>query len=297
MISAKTKLIASLLVICCGSITNLSLEASNRVSVGNGSNFIQAQSYSLSPCLPMQPAQRIAVGSGCSSYSTRQVIIARSHPSSYDRYKMHDHAQQFPSACHRRPNRCAPPVPVEDYYPCDEYEYSEYTETYIVEEPAAGCCLPSIRSIYAGGELIQLTDGSLWQIPSFDKKNISNWAVNDSIQISSTQDKQFPFRLTNRCSQSTVRAIMKAGAAVQRYPDCGCPGANDQGTVLQNIGEGDMIQLGDGTLWEIAAYEQMKSKLWREGDRIFITRSRNPIYPFQLTNLTSQENVQASLKT
>lgn len=235
-------------------------------------------------CMQVRPDHHVAVGHGAPSYapclSSQPVLIARG-PSNYDRMKDTDYF---------RARRCRPCAPV-----CERVEvYECETRVYTIQDES---CLPTINEVYDCGELIQLSDKSLWQIPACYKQTTRNWMPNDQIQISRSDDQCYPFRLSNLCSNVSVKAMMKAAPIQQNNMAPQPESANDKGLIEQNIGGGDMIQLQDGTLWEIASYEQHKTKLWRKGDTLQVSRSGNSVYPYQLTNLYSQETAEANLKT
>lgn len=129
-----------------------------------------------------------------------QVIIARG-PSSYDRRtqralekKVSEYycPSEVPPACYKKVTPVRRPSPPSN-------ENNSKNNSY-----------PTISEIYDEGELIQLSDGSLWQIPPENRAITNEWIEKDTIIVNQLEDPNTPFELSNESNHTTVKAIMKA---------------------------------------------------------------------------------------
>jgi hypothetical protein len=58
------------------------------------------------------------------------------------------------------------------------------------------------------------------------------------------------------------------------------------------ISEGKIIQLDDGSIWEVYPGDIIKKMLWHETQKVIVLKNDNDIYPYRLKNLfTSDEEV------
>ncbi len=67
-------------------------------------------------------------------------------------------------------------------------------------------------------------------------------------------------------------------------------GAAQQTYLKSQTGEGAVLTLGDGSVWEIKPVHRSESKEWEVGDKITVTESKDSLF-----NTTQGESVDARL--
>lgn len=61
------------------------------------------------------------------------------------------------------------------------------------------------------------------------------------------------------------------------------------------IERGSMVQLEDGSIWQISPLSKVDAILWLVAEQIVVTRSENPLYPYMLINTDGQSNAEVKL--
>ena len=160
------------------------------------------------------------------------------------------------------------------------------TCTYYTSETADVCHF--IYTLYNAGELIQLEDGSLWEIAPNALPWTKRWLRNEQITITRTRSAQYPFQLYNRQTREAVTAVLKVGASLSPREVF-----QDANTIVQVTAEGELIRLADQTLWELSETSRYTTRLWRAGESVEIVRSGQYTYPYLLTNRITGEVAEA----
>lgn len=57
--------------------------------------------------------------------------------------------------------------------------------------------------------------------------------------------------------------------------------------------DGKVLELEDGSLWQISDYDQVDTALWLAMSDIDLTESSNPYYPYKLINVDDNETAEA----
>ena len=63
-----------------------------------------------------------------------------------------------------------------------------------------------LLAIIDQGAMIQLSDGSLFRVDPFDLPEVKTWTATSEIELAETQDSVFNYTLTNRNTNSWIRA-------------------------------------------------------------------------------------------
>ena len=65
---------------------------------------------------------------------------------------------------------------------------------------------PILEEVIKAGRFIRLTDRSLWEISLGDKPITQSWITQVEIQVAPSGEEDYPFRLTNTLTGSSVKA-------------------------------------------------------------------------------------------
>lgn len=122
------------------------------------------------------------------------------------------------------------------------------------------------------------------------------------LTIAGCADGLFDKDQTNKPSQQAYTAPAQASAP--RRPAQRAP-ANSRGTYVgvgmehwidAVISDGAYIRLEDGSLWEVAELDQIKSELWLEVQHVYVVESASSLTGYKLVNSDSRESVNATYK-
>lgn len=61
------------------------------------------------------------------------------------------------------------------------------------------------------------------------------------------------------------------------------------------IERGSMVQLEDGSIWQISPLSKVDAILWLVTEQIVVTSSENPLYPYKLINTDGQSSAEVKL--
>ncbi len=146
------------------------------------------------------------------------------------------------------------------------------------------------------GEKIELLDGSIWKIISFDQFTSKVWQRNDAIDVKkSEKDKMRPYILYNTTRNEQAGATLER-AASPNFEHPSEPQKYFQGAQIVSGIDTQMgrITLGDGTKWKIAPVDQIKIQTnWKIRDRVRVEKSDDTLYRYKLTNLDSGDSALA----
>lgn len=180
----KTLICASALL--CAGFLSSPLEAKCRVSLG-----INLFPPVVRPCpvvvMPPPPCRGVIVRETCPVYRPQLATMLANRPTNYDRYCMPGHP------CYR-----------------GRTEVIERLDVYDCPPPSCEVtCLPTVNATYGDGELVQLSDGSLWGIAGYENRKSKLWRQGESIQVCRSGNKAYPFILTNLNYNESVVAVLK----------------------------------------------------------------------------------------
>jgi hypothetical protein len=147
------------------------------------------------------------------------------------------------------------------------------------------------------GAVIELKDGSVWNITAIDQPVAQFWARGQKITITKNpRDLVRPFILLNeaRKEQAGGTRGRSANPVGQRPPDN--PAYFRGSTTITSVTpDGITITLDTGDVWIVAPTgQQIVQTTWSPGDRIRIDRSTDAAYRYKLNNLDSGDWVLAN---
>ncbi len=154
----------------------------------------------------------------------------------------------------------------------------------------------AVHTLYRNrnGEVLELADGSIWDIVVIDQFTASMWKRGNQITIMQAKlDIARPYILFN------VSRNEQAGAKLQRPPSPDGkrpkePPSYYAGSFpIEMIGvNSSSVTLQNGKRWSIAPLDQVKvQNNWRVQDRIRVTKNNDVHYPDKLNNLDSGDSV------
>ncbi|MCP5537205.1 MAG: hypothetical protein H7A51_13375 [Akkermansiaceae bacterium] len=65
--------------------------------------------------------------------------------------------------------------------------------------------------------------------------------------------------------------------------------------IQKKIDNGSMIQLEDGSIWEVSPMSKIDTALWLAIDNVIIASSKNPLYPYLIINSGDGTKAEAKL--
>lgn len=145
------------------------------------------------------------------------------------------------------------------------------------------------------GKIIELKNGSKWQIVPFDVAIAQYWKRDEVITIEKTQDLSRPYILKNeaRDKQAAARQLNPPAPTGVRVND---PSSYFTGSVqLESVSSyGETISLKDKTRWKVALEDQFRVLNWRPRDRLRLKKQEGMLYQYQIVNLDSGEQIEAN---
>ncbi len=154
-----------------------------------------------------------------------------------------------------------------------------------------------VDKIRNNGEIIELKDGSSWQISPFYRNLTVFWLRDHVIEVGPSSNIRYTYLLYNATLGQTVQANMKSpasptGKKAEEHPD------THKGSVhvTSIASRGEVVTLADGSTWKIAPANTFHVINWKEHDRILAQPSDNFLYRYRLTNLDTGEVVLANTK-
>jgi hypothetical protein len=147
------------------------------------------------------------------------------------------------------------------------------------------------------GYSIELMDGSVWEIISFDHQTVRWWRRGQRILVTrNPTDVIRPFILINNNRNEKAAATMKKppNPSGARHKDD--PEYFEGSLTIQEIGiNGKTILLENGATWNIAPRGQWSVMTnWKRLDRVKIEKSSDTLYRYSISNLDSGEEVLAN---
>jgi hypothetical protein len=142
----------------------------------------------------------------------------------------------------------------------------------------------------SNGAVIELYDGSVWNITPVDQPRAQFWARDQRIIISTNpRDIVRPFILVNQQRNETVGGKRAKGPSPggQRRPD---NPAYFKGsvTIASITPDGITIKLSSGDTWIVAPTgQQIVQATWKPMDRVRVEPSADAAFPYSIVNLDS----------
>ena len=140
------------------------------------------------------------------------------------------------------------------------------------------------------GEFVDLKDGSSWHISPFFRYLTTQWQKNQTIELRKGRNSLHPWLLNNISLGQVAEADLGQTASPTGKKQAESPeyyqGATSVGNVTQ---QGDLLTLGDGTVWKVAPTDMYKVRNWPVGDRVRVEQSDNYLYTYRITNLDNGE--------
>jgi phage terminase large subunit-like protein len=121
------------------------------------------------------------------------------------------------------------------------------------------------------GRFFCLSDGSIWETDSLERLNVSLWLPMERVAVVNGE------RLVPE---------KKTAKAAKLYPNDLKPkqGARKGQWLRSKSGGGRILELSDGTLWEVNSLDRIKARLWLTMEKITVTddvklenTSRDPV--------------------
>lgn len=175
--------------------------------------------------------------------------------------------------------------------------YADPTKTEFKEEDFLNAqkANQKVDKVRNDGEIIELKDGSVWQISPFFRYLTTTWQRNHVVQIKKSENIRHPYSLYNVNLDQTAEANLK-------QPPSPTGKKNEEnketfkGSVsLQEVNlQGDTLTLVDGSSWKIAPLDIYRTRNWSPNDRIKIQRVDNSLYQYRLSNLDTGETALAN---
>lgn len=121
----------------------------------------------------------------------------------------------------------------------------------------------TLSAISALGDSLEIEDGSVWKISSFDASKICHWKSTDLILITQNHRwfSKYKYRLVNQTTGSTVEANLSLGPIKE--------GEYTRYVVgIDNVH--DEIILSDKSRWRVSPYDRQQFEEWLLNDAVII---------------------------
>ena len=126
----------------------------------------------------------------------------------------------------------------------------------------------------------------LWGCASSDSRPYTAESV---IQAQQAQHRTNNVPLSTTAAGIPITANQPSHGVTQSYPE------NSEHQISIVLKQGGQIKLEDGSLWEIAPWNQTETMVWFVAEKIFVTSYPSGRYPFKLTNRSRNIAVNARL--
>jgi hypothetical protein len=151
-----------------------------------------------------------------------------------------------------------------------------------------------------GGSVLELKDGSVWNITQIDQPVVQLWRRGQKITITTNTGNPYdivrPYILFNeaRNEQAGGTRAKAANPDGQRTSDN--PAYFRNSVIITSItSDGITVTLATGDVWIVAPTgQQLVQNTWTKGDRIRVDRSTDAAYRYRLVNLDSGDSVLAN---
>lgn len=145
------------------------------------------------------------------------------------------------------------------------------------------------------GKVLELKNGSKWQIVPFDIAIVQYWTRDDVITIQKNKDLSRPYILINETKnkQAAARQLSTPNPTGSRASDP--PSYFAESQQLESVGTyGESLLLKDKSKWKVALEDQFRVLNWRPKDRLRIKKQEGMLYHYEIVNLDSGEQINAN---
>ena len=151
---------------------------------------------------------------------------------------------------------------------------------------------------------LTLSDGSQWIVQSEDVPKTLLWRINDKIQVRIEKGvdpiKGFTSTFSNLSRKQTVSVRLEIFSSVpspisrflQKDPK---QLVKDLHSIARNIRSGSIIQLHNGSKFNVAPLDMIISRYWTNDQSIAIQKKKHDAHPYYLMNKTTNDKVSANL--
>lgn len=152
-----------------------------------------------------------------------------------------------------------------------------------------------IDKVKNDGALLELKDGSIWEISPLYTYLTSAWQKGETVEFEKSRNYLYKFTIRNVNRSEVADCNMKEAPSPTGEKKPESPEYYKGSVPMLNIDNmGEIMQLSDGTSWKIAPVDTFKAKNWHSNDRIRIEKADNFLYHYRLTNLDNGEVVLAN---
>lgn len=121
-------------------------------------------------------------------------------------------------------------------------------------------CRHNIISVYDDFSAIRLEDGSLWQVPFYERWTISRWFMEHRLYVThNSLYSSYHFKIVNLDTNETVEANCIEKGQFQ----------NPFSRIVEYVTY-DGVRLNDGTFWKVDAYDYNYCGNWLPGDVVIV---------------------------
>ena len=154
-----------------------------------------------------------------------------------------------------------------------------------------------VDKVKRDGQIIELKDGSVWEISPMYTYLTRMWIPGQVIEIGTSEDIRYKRTLRNINQDRTVTANMKEPASPtgeRKQEDASFYRGSEPLEHVDDLGVN--IRLANKSEWTIAPVDQYKTRTWKDNDRIRVEPEDNFLYKYRLTNLDSGQEALANKK-
>ncbi len=164
---------------------------------------------------------------------------------------------------------------------------TEFTEDEIQDRQQSNQIVDRIRD---NGQFVDLQDGSSWQVSPFFRYLTTTWQKRQTIEVRRGTNQLHPWLLHNINLDQVAEANIAQAPSPTGKKEQEPPEYYSGSVPMQTVTDmGDLLTLGNGTVWKVAPTDQYKAKNWSPSDRIKVEPSDNYLYKYRITNLDNGE--------
>ncbi|MCH9633296.1 MAG: hypothetical protein S4CHLAM7_00190 [Chlamydiae bacterium] len=141
-----------------------------------------------------------------------------------------------------------------------------------------------LEMVLSEGNFIKLGSGEVWSISPNAWLFTYHWQEGDPIKVGKSGDVLFPISLTNENSGQSVNAKKPSSSVTKAF--------TQSYTITQVLDDGKLIELNNGSSWEVEPSARYMVQGWSVGNSVFIVKRENSTgAPYQLYNGQTSRSV------
>lgn len=153
-----------------------------------------------------------------------------------------------------------------------------------------------IKQVGSGGSQLILNDDTIWNIFPIDYAEVSNWLPNDKIQVKTSGNSSYPYRIYNLNTGASTIAALASDENEENKPSVEEANISEkihkETFKLESIDDdGATIVLNDDSIWEIAPSAQYKTRNWNLGSKMSVHKNGEMFFPYTITNKNNGQTV------